>query len=343
MNIKREVAQFASDKILNKAHLGRVIKWVRGENVPPITVEIDMTNICPHRCPGCAGGMEQEAACLPNPKRIVDEILSLGSKGITFTGGGEPLVDKRTPEIVEYAAQKLDVGFITNGGLIDRENAKVLVDNCVWVRVSLDASNSEDYKKTHGMPKEEFYKVIKNISLLVKAKKESGSDCTIGVGYLTNKSMLTGMEEATIICKGLRVDYIQFRPFHYDRTPIDEQLEKCLRHEEGNSKVLWSKHKYEAMKYGSGRRDYGKCYGHQFAAVIGADGKMYVCCHMRGIRKYVLGDTNEHSIQEIWDSKKRQAVVDNIDFKDCPPMCRCNTFNSILWQIKKSKEHVNFL
>jgi hypothetical protein len=97
------------------------------------------------------------------------------------------------------------------------------------------------------------------------------------------------------------------------------------------------------MKEKNFGRNYGKCYGQQFATVIAADAKMYVCCHMRGYAKYCIGDFKKNSFKEIWCSTKRRKAVENIDFNDCVPLCRDNTFNQILWNIKQPREHVNFL
>ena len=44
-----DVRQFSSDKILK--HIDRVNAWLKRENPRPITVELDMTNVCNHRCP----------------------------------------------------------------------------------------------------------------------------------------------------------------------------------------------------------------------------------------------------------------------------------------------------
>ena len=90
-------------------------------------------------------------------------------------------------------------------------------------------------------------------------------------------------------------------------------------------------------------RSYQKCYGQQFATVIAADARVYVCCHMRGYDKYCIGNLKKNTFEKIWSSQQRKRVVENIDFHDCVPLCRDNTFNQILWNIKQPREHVNFL
>ena len=33
----------------------------------------------------------------------------------------------------------------------------------------------------------------------------------------------------------------------------------------------------------------------------------------------------------------------NFDFKDCPLLCRCDSFNTVLFNMQKKVDHVNFL
>jgi len=348
------VRQFSSDKILK--HLDRINAWLDGKNPYPITVELDMTNVCNHACPECVVNyFRKEDSNFLTKKfasNVIKQLAKAQVRGLIFTGGGEPLCNSSTLDMVKLAKDLgLDLGFITNGSLLDEESAKVILDCCIWLRVSLDAASKKTFSLTHGMDSDEFEKVIGNIRLLSKLKKETGSNCTIGVGYLTSKNTVSEMKKVAALCKTLGVDYLQFRPmqvhdggeFRYCWTDVIEDIDKCLEYSQDGYQVLYSKHKYDMMR----RKDYGryykKCYGHQFATVIAADGKMYICCHLRGYDKYCIGDLRKDSFKEIWNSKHRQEVANNIDFKDCIPLCRDNTFNQVLWNIKQPREHVNFL
>ncbi|MDD5130355.1 MAG: radical SAM protein [Candidatus Omnitrophica bacterium] len=349
-----DVRQFSSDKILK--HLDRVNAWLEGKNPAPITVELDMTNVCNHKCPECSGWYFQDRGRDYLPKDLAENIIKQLARakirGLIFTGGGEPLCHPDTLPAVKLACKLgLDVGFITNGSLINREAAGVLLECCTWVRVSLDASSARVFKQVHGLGKAAFDKVTGNIRLLTGMKKKLKSKTIIGVGYLTCDYTKTMMLDATKLCKGLGVNYLQFRPlqihnrgaFEYHLTDLAQNIDDCMQEGGNGFEVLCSQHKYEMMKDKNYGRNYKRCYGHQFAAVVAADAKMYLCCHMRGHKKYCIGDLKVNTFEEIWDSKQRQIVSENINFKDCVPLCRGNTFNQILWNIKQPKEHVNFL
>lgn len=349
-----DVRQFSSDKILK--HLDRVNEWLKGANPPPITVELDMTNLCNHRCPECSGWYFQDR----NPgflsddlaEKIVKQLAIAKVRGLIFTGGGEPLCHSHTAQVVKLAHHLgLDIGFITNGSLITEEIGKVLLGCCTWMRISLDAASPQTFQKVHGLDGDAFQKVIDNIQLLASLKKRLNSQTTIGLGYLTCNYTKNEMLEATKLCKRLDVDYLQFRPmqmhhnggFGYHLTDIAGNINKCIKESGNGFKVLYSKHKYDMMRDKKYGRNYKKCYGHQFATVISVDAKIYLCCHMRGHQQYCIGDLRKNTFEEIWNSKQRKRVVENIDFKDCVPLCRDNTFNQILWNIKQPREHVNFL
>jgi MoaA/NifB/PqqE/SkfB family radical SAM enzyme len=350
-----DVRQFSSDKILK--HLDRVSAWLTGDNPPPITVELDMTNLCNHKCPECSGWYFQNRGkdylSKDLVKSIIKQLALAEIRGLIFTGGGEPLCHPGIISAVKLAHKlKLDIGFITNGSLIDKETASVLLKCCTWVRVSLDAASPKVFKQIHGLGADAFAKVVSNIRLLTKMKKTLTSKTTIGVGYLTCDYTQNKMLDAAKLCRKLGVDYLQFRPlqmhhqgaFKYHLTDLAQNIQKCRQeNRDGGFQVLYSQHKYAMMKDNKYGRNYKKCYGHQFAAVIAADAKMYLCCHLRGHQKYCIGDLARNTFKEIWNSRQRKIVSENINFKDCVPLCRSNTFNQILWNIKQPKKHVNFL
>ena len=120
-----DVKQFSSDKILR--HLDRVNELFQAGYTPPITVELDMTNVCNHKCPGCFGFFykDRSSVALKDAKRIIDELADISVRAVTFTGGGEPLCNPDTLDAIRYANHKgLDVALITNGSLLDAKAIK---------------------------------------------------------------------------------------------------------------------------------------------------------------------------------------------------------------------------
>jgi len=350
------VNQFASSKILK--HIDRINQWEKTGISKPITYELDMTNVCNCKCHFCFGFFDQKkyqvSINLNQAKSILKQIKQFGGKAITFTGGGEPLCNKDTVKAVEYAKKiGLDVGFITNGILLNEENVKVIVKNCVWTRVSLDAASKEMYLISHGMNSNIFDTLLKNIKLLTDEKKKQKSNITIGVGFLTYDKTEKEIVAFAKLARDLNVDYAQYRPLlkrfnekefnAKNQDYVIESIKEAQKYSTDKFSVVSSMHKYEVISSKNYNRQYDVCYGHNFATVVAADMKMYLCCHMRGREKYCIGDLKKNTLKEIWNSKKREKVFKNIDFKDCPLLCRCDSFNTILYNIKKDITHVNFL
>lgn len=350
------INQFASSKILK--HIERISQWEKSGISKPITYELDMTNVCNCRCHFCFGFFNQKkyqvSINIENAKNILRQIKQFGGKAVTFTGGGEPLCNKDTLKAVEYAKKiGLDVGFITNGILLNKENIRIIVKNCTWVRVSLDAATRETYLISHGMNSNTFDNVLKNIKLLTDEKVKQKSLITIGVGFLTYDKTEKEIVDFAKLAKILNVDYAQYRPLlkRFDEKEFNvknqdniiDSIKKAQEYSTNKFSVVSSIHKYEVISSKDYKRQYDICYGHNFATVIAADMKMYLCCHMRGRAKYCIGDLNKNTLKEIWNSKQRKKVYESIDFKDCPLLCRCDSFNTILYNIKKDITHVNFL
>lgn len=351
-----ESNQFSSSKILK--HIDRINEWQKKGVSRPITYELDMTNVCNSRCHFCFGFFDQKnnqvSITLQKAKNILNQIKKFGGKAVTFTGGGDPLCNKYTIESIKYAKKfGLDVGLITNGILLNEDNIKDIVSNCVWIRVSLDAASGDVYSKTHCMDSKVFEKVVSNVKLLTKEKKKQKSNITIGVGFLTYDRTVDEIVDFAKLSATLNVDYAQYRPLlkRYiekefnakNQDVVIEKIKEATKYSNKSFSVVSSVHKYEVIASKTYKRQYDVCYGHNFATVIAADQKMYLCCHMRGLEKYCIGDLKKNTLKEIWNSKKREKVYKNIDFKDCPLLCRCDSFNTILFNMSKPVNHENFL
>ena len=355
---------FSSDKIYG--HMDRVQEWLATGQSRPITIELDLTNVCNQKCPHCFGYFperDQARMHLEQAQGILRQIQETGTRGVTFTGGGDPLVSPIILPCVEYAKSVgLDVGFITNGQALNESKSAVLLKNCQWIRVSIDAATPGIFKLTHGMDERALQKVLENVRILVRLKKEMQSVCTVGIGFLTSDETKEDIYGFAALGKELGVDYAQYRPLlrkhgepeiDYSDGEILSEMRRAFTLSDAHYKVLYSEHKYELIQQGKLERDYKKCYGQHFAGVVSADGKMYVCCHMRGVEKYCIGDLSRQSLKDVWFSEKRQRIAESVDFRDCPPLCRCDSFNTILWKIKEEglpaepdqvpRQHPNFI
>ncbi|MFA5062575.1 MAG: radical SAM protein [Candidatus Omnitrophota bacterium] len=154
--------------------------------VGPNHVQVDLTNNCNNNCLACwcnsplleekALGLEAKEQELPLNlvKRLLDELASMRTKEIYFSGGGEPFVHPDIMEILEYAKHKKFICYVnTNFTLFDRNK----IDSLVRMRmdhltVSTWAATPNTYSITHpNKDKSVFCDIIDNLKYLNSIKR----------------------------------------------------------------------------------------------------------------------------------------------------------------------------
>jgi radical SAM protein with 4Fe4S-binding SPASM domain len=76
-----------------------------------------------------------------------------------------------------------------------------------------------------------------------------------------------------------------------------------------------------------------KCRASPWHVFVDHNGKVYNCVEFALNKNYEIGDLNNQSFSEIWNSKKRIDVLDHIDNYGlktvCPPICVCYELNCL--------------
>jgi GTP 3',8-cyclase len=320
------------------SHMERVDEWLERGITRPITVEIDPTNYCNHSCNSCAGNRLAEQAYLSRDSfDVIIEQLAKFVKGIIFTGGGEPLLNPSTQYAIHSAKSKgIDIGLVTNGDLLDCVNINQLVDDCSWIRVSVDAADPDMYSKRRGTLSQHFYKVWENVKLLSAAKKEIGSPCVIGAAYLTDNDSIEDLRAFAMLAKTHGVDYAQFRPYHTSSRNLVPEIEQLQVESLDSFEVICSRDRYERTRF-----VYKQAFADEFRTVISADGTMYPCCFTRGVPQFAIGNILEQDFEEIWMSEKRgQVERGKLKQPLCSAQCYQDPLNQVLWEVKVNPDKV---
>jgi MoaA/NifB/PqqE/SkfB family radical SAM enzyme len=344
-----------------------------GRGIVPITMEMDLTNVCSHRCPLCAGHRvanssqeelfavagDGEEMPTEHAARHIRDMAEAGVRGLVFTGGGEPTVHSDLGQLVHSAASLgLDVGLITHGGLLHKHDVDALVGECTWIRVSVDASTPEEFRITHGRDTAEWERVWANLGRLAVAKRRRHGSrrATLGIGVLTGPQNAAGLPRLVERARDHGLDYVQVRPFHryvdFDVTPHLKPLKE--KFDSPDFTVVGSMHKYSLMAEGRiAPRDYSVCHFAQFSAVICANEKIYVCCHYRNCEDFCIGDLRKESFREVMDSRRRADVTARIAVDKCQILCRGDHVNRQVQSLlngaapsvdtNAAPPHVNFL
>jgi MoaA/NifB/PqqE/SkfB family radical SAM enzyme len=332
----------ASEKILKYV---KEMDYFFNSHKTLISVELDLTNLCNNRCPRCTGIKDKNVSLtFVQVRKLVDELADVfNAKSIIISGGGEPLLNKDFVKMLYYIKSKgIDIGLNSNGYSLNAKNARAIADCCAYFRISLDAGTPEMYKKTHGVGMEAFEKVLGNIRMFDRIRKEAGSSVSFGTGYLTGRQTKGGILDFFKTSKACGVDFAQLRPFTNDLTSVDRELKEAGKLEDRNFKVASSDHKYSRFA-DDNKRPYKKCWGMFFNTVVTADFRVFACLHHRQNGKYLLGDLNKSSLYDIWHSARMRDVFERIDFSGCPYFCRNDEINRSLELVSRPVNHVKFL
>ena len=311
-----------------------------------ISIELDITNLCDNNCPICTGVRDNPVSLtFDQVKKLIDEFADVfEAKSVIISGGGEPLLHPDFIKILYYIKNKrLKIGLNSNALALDEKKAKAIIECCSYFRISLDAGTKETYKMTHGVGGKMFQKVVDNMKMFTKLKKELNGKIAWGAGFLTNEVTKPDILNFFRLSKECGVDFAQLRPVTGDLTKIDDELQKAKElYEDENFRVTASYHKYNRFD-DKEKRPYKKCIGMFFNTVVTADFRVFACLHHRQKDKYLIGDLNKNTLKELWTSPRIIEVFNNIDFTDCPYFCRNDDINRGLDHISKNINHVEFL
>lgn len=325
----------------------RLLQWERKEPIPPVTLEIQPSERCNHHCPACQAQYSMSRVEARRRAKLgsfldlnlIQTIWQAPPDGIVISGNtGDPLLHPDIDGLLNLLGERgIPTVVITNGQAITEGLAAVLVRTCTGIRVSLDAHDAHSSQLSHGTRTKDWYAVLLGISNLITAREEAGltcGNCLIGVGYLTARNTVSGMKNGTRLARSLGVDYIQFRPFHHDQTPIDAELQECEREATPPQfRVMASDQKYR--RFAAPIRNYKHCEAAWFYTVLDARGDLYLCCHHVGNPAARIGSLREQSWLEFITGDTRRSIIDTFSTQNCLPFCRLDSENELLAIAKK--------
>lgn len=350
-----EVTPFTPFKLL--WHGPRVKAMLAGQTVYPVSVEIDLANVCNHGCPWCSfNGFRQENWVKFPEGRIftlLSELAECGTTSITFTGGGEPLVHQRAADIFTHAhCLGLQFGLVTNGRRLEGDVLDALRP-AVFVRVSLDAGRAQTHQMLHATATPEFERILTNMA---KLRIAAGPDLTIGASFCVFDSNVGEIELAARRVKEVGGNYLEVRPvFPTDwrgggfTNPLTNGHVETARANLDRAKQLNGdgfrvKGMIERFDQVENRaKSYTKCQIGALTTVINADGFIYHCCQQRGMPNFRAGSVLTAPFKDVWMNAQQRQMIADIDVTKCPP-CRYDGYNSIIAEaFEHDGMHAQFL
>ena len=330
------------------------------EIVPPVHIRIKPTNICNHDCWYCAyhvsdvqlGGEMGARDVMPFEKlnEIADDIIEMGVAAVTFSGGGEPLLYKRLPEIVKKLKKGgVKVATLTNGSNLKGTMADAFQKYGSWVRVSLDGYDDVSYAKARGVKEGEFSNLMNNIKLFTS----SGTECVLGCSYIVGKDNYEYIYDICLKLKNAGANHVKISGVVIGNTPeennkyhnsiknsVQEQLELAKQLVDNSFDIVNHYHDLEDRFF----KEYNTCPYILYRPVIGADCHVYTCQDMAYTESGDLGSINEMRFIEFWGDDSNQDKVYQFDpSKSCNHHCISHTKNLIINQyLSIDDDHISF-
>ena len=270
--------------------------------------EIDPSNRCQNFCEFCYFKDKRDLSdmSLEMFVKITDELKNAGVQTITFTGGGEPLVNPEFSKMSMVAIEKgFRIGLITNGialnGILD------IASYFTFIRVSLDAATKETYEKIKHT--DYFDTVLENI-------RKAVNKTDVGISFVVCKENVHEAENAYYLAKGLGVKYIQFKP--------DNKNHEFMVNVSGA---------INTKRYVPDSSE--PCRAANQTGIVNPLGEVYYCCQKRNDENFKLGKLLEgRSFKEIWETRKELT----------PDISKCDVCRYMNYVIEPSSiQHKGFV
>ena len=324
-------------------HPEKIAAYKNNERPFPITIEIDLTNRCNHRCSFCFYaehiGVEADKPSM-NTEILLErlkEAKKLGTKALSFTGGGEPTIHPDYTKIIKHAKELgFDLGTITNGSVITERNVNEYIDNLQWIRFSIAGGDKESYQKVQGV--DQFDKIMNNLTLLAKRKTERKSNLNIGVRTLVTPENIHAITNMAHRIKDLNIDYYQLAPDQYTSDKGEFWNSKETQKIYFQVKEILSKNNIKLLTttFMESQENLDKpttCYAHFFMLTITAEGHVAFCKNARGESDFYIGNIFEKSLNEIWNDTITKKIESWVRPNNCGLFCRHMAINNTMEDI----------
>lgn len=343
------------------AHPQKLADIKRGEISAPVYVRIKPTNACNHNCNYCHYGSGQYLDLKGAENRnqiqweklqeIINDLSDIGTKAVTFSGGGEPLFYKNITDALKLVKMRgIDLSIITNGHFLSGEKAGLLSD-AKWVRISFDAASAKTYSALRGIEPSAFDIICKNIKEFAAIKKDY---CELGINFVVNAENAHEIYDAGKLLHGLGVNHIKFtakmcnevQSYHQPfKNKVIEQIRRLKSEFEKPRFAVINLYEHDFDNCAVFQRKYSRCYINEIVTVVAADSKIYFCHDKAYLDNGVIGDLQKSSFKDVWFSNNAKDLFAGFNpMKECRHHCVYDERNILLNRFFSINEnHINFI
>ncbi len=319
-----------------------------GAVLPPLHVRIKPVNACNHRCSYCAylephlelGAEMNKKDIIPWPKmqEIIEDLVAMEVKAVTFSGGGEPFLYQHLAECVDrLTAGGVKVASLTNGSRLTGDVARAFAAKATWLRVSIDGWDDESYGKYRNIPSGAFTQLLANMA----AFKALGGKCRLGVCMnvdatnaahiydLCRKAKEVGVDSFKIAEVVVSNDGVANAKYHQPFAQVvEDQIKRVQDELRSPTYEIYPAYHIMARSFS---KTYDWCPFMQINPVIGADLCVYTCHDKAYTTGGRLGSFADLRFRDFWmESKDRFFGIK--PSRDCTHHCMAHSKNELAFR-----------
>lgn len=314
-----EGKSFTSNTTKLLKHLDK-LQGIQQGKISPVMVHVAPTNVCNLTCEYCCYGQRPLRDTLPPEKveRALRDFRQLGTKGLEWTGGGDPSMYKHIDDVIAIGwivgykqgliTNAVDFRYLSNFPHLD------------WMRVSFHGAN-----------------VGKDITENVAHVQRVSPKTTISGVYIWTK----GSEEVLPDVARIANDHGIPTRITPDLTLGTDSIDEMMEYVAGQVKKVGGDQLFISDFNVKTDRKHDHCYMHMVKPFVFSDGNVYVCPSAALSPENNLNVNEEFkvcSIEDILDTYKDKVAMRHhgCDF------CKYSQQNELVDDIVAHVEHTDF-
>ena len=269
----------------------------RGETVPglPDELYIETTNRCNLKCRTCPQywGMDEDAAdlTLDQVRRILDWFPDV--KRVVLHGIGEPLLNRRLPEIIAavkrrgaYALFNTN-GLLLRGGMADAIAASGLDE----LRVSVDAAAPETYALVRGA--DGFDRIVQNLRAFAEVKlRKQATNPKVSLWITGMKTNVRELPALVELARDIGVEEVYLQRLVYSERGLAAESEALYGQSEHDDLAAIRRAEGRAAELGVTLRGSGEASSSSGGLLRAAAAATYRDCRRPWTLMYVTANGN---------------------------------------------------
>jgi len=329
----------------------KVLAWsdhIRGiideQFLPPVVVNWDLVLGCNYNCPHCIWKKRRSLSPTKVPEEFIYKVPKFlhdwGVKAVCIAGeSGDPCLHPQLNVALRLLHHwNIEVGIATNGFAMSQETLVAAAHYTKWTGFSMDAGDFSSYSKVHGVPKENFGDVLRNIEKLARYIDVHKLPTEVGYKFLILPDSYHTIAEGARIARDIGVRDFQIRPAHLPESEtskinvsiLEEQLERAHELATDSFHVFSVRHKFEGLK----KKPQKHCWATPLTSTWTATGDVVCCVDLRDEHYNTLCNYIEEglpAIKRMWSSQYHLDLIEGINSKlDNCKRCTNGGYNNLI-------------